>query len=99
MHQPAIPLVKLLEDEGNIEGLDFIDEMKNVWNEKKFEQNKTTLKNKVIPSLNELIKEKLRENKFEELNFILDIKEKLGVNLKQATFSKIKINPEFLSYK
>lgn len=99
VHQPAIPLVKLLEDEGNIEGFDFIDEMKNVWNEKKFEQNKTTLKNKVIPSLNELIKEKLRENKFEELNFILDIKEKLGVNLKQATFSKIKINPEFLSYK
>lgn len=99
VHQPAIPLIKLLEDEGNIEGLYFINEMETIWNKKKFEQNKTILKNTIIVSLNELVKEKLREKNFKELDFILDIKEKLGINSKQSTFCKIKINPEFLNYK
>lgn len=99
IRQPAIPLIKLLEDEGNIDGFNFLDEMKTIWNKGKFEQNKTALKNSVISSLNNLVKEKLKEKRFEELDFILEVKERLEINAKQPTFTKIKINPKFLSYK
>lgn len=98
IHKPAIPLIKLLEDEGNTDGFRFIEEMKMIWSEKKFEQTKTALKKKVILPLNNLIKEKLKEKLLKEYDFILEIKDSININTKQETFTKIKINPEFLDY-
>lgn len=99
IYNSAIPLIKLLEDEGNTEGFRFIEEMKDTWSEKKFEQTKSALKRKVILPLNNLIKEKLKEKMLKEYDFILEIKDSIGTNTKQDTFTKIKINPEFLDYR
>lgn len=97
-YKSAIPILKLISNVDNSREYDLVDlEFNKEWCSLKFDQYKSSLKLNLIPTLNSIIKEKLKNNGLPEEDFILLIDEFGGKSRKYLIFNKIKINDIFLN--